>query len=77
MGNRCPSVGVGPVFSTAKEPLLVGTQAATAAMCFAGLNGEHRVSLLKSEERSDCPPVSPLSMIRFLPLDWTPMRGIS
>ena len=40
-----------------------------------GLNREHRVSLLKSEERSDCPPVSPLSMIRFLPLDWTIMHA--
>ena len=42
----------------------------TRLMCCTGLNGLHNVSLLESDDLSDCPPVSPLSITRCLPELW-------
>ena len=51
---------------------------ATAATCWAGLRAEQRTNLLKSTLLSDCPPVSPLSIILFLPFACsTTQRGVS
>ena len=42
----------------------------TKLMCCAGRKGLHNVNLLASDERSDWPPVSPLSMTRCFPELW-------